>query len=439
MATAASSPTDTVQSRRVLACLFFAYLLSIMDRVIFGIVLKPMKVTFDLSDSQLGLVSGAAFALTYAVFSPIGGWIVDRSRRKLMLAGAVGFWSAATLLTGLAGSFMVLALSRVGVAVGESLLHPAAVSLIASTSPREKRAGSVSFYISAGAIGSILALFAGGVLLQRLPVAGTVAFPLVGEVEPWRVLFICAFLPGLLLAAVVMCAVKEPVRETAGQGQAGETNALTFIRRNPRVGVALFGGMTVLQMGSYAALVWNVVYLQRAFGWSAGEASKALGLSLGLAVLAGALLAGRLLTAMNRRGVRNGPILLAAGGGLFYAAFASCGYLSHDSTTALAFLSVASLAGYTPTLCAFAMMTEALPPGVRAQMAGLLTFANGIISSSLGPYLVGALNDSVFGTDAGIGFSLAVVVTLSGIVGAGLAAVGMMNYGRLAAGYAVEH
>ena len=417
------------QPRVVLGALFCAYLLSIMDRVVFGIVLKPVKAAFHLSDSQLGLLSGAAFALSYAIFSPFGGWVIDRSPRKLVLAGAVGFWSLATLLTGLAGSYLALAVARVGVALGESLLHPVAVALIAGTTPRDRRAGSASFYISAGAVGSILALLFGGLILQRLTAAGQETFPWIGSVAPWRAMFIWAFVPGLLLVVAILSWVREPAAEPPEAG--GQVGAGAFMANNRGFCTALFGGMAVLQMGSYAGLVWNVVYFQRVFGWSAAGTSQTLALSVGLAVLAGALLIGRLLTSLRRRGVADGPLLVAAASGPFYCVVASLGYLSGDGAAAVALLAVASLAGYAPTVCAFAMMAESLPPPIRAQIAGILTCATGILSSSVGPLLVGSLDDRLFPGEAGIRYSLVVTVILSGLLGSALAIAGLGGYRRL--------
>ena len=107
--------------------------------MIFGLVIKPAKAALGFSDSQLGLLAGAAFALSYALFSPFTGLLVDRLNRKRVMICAVMFWSLMTLATGLATSFTSFVIARAGVGVGEAFLTPLAVSMIGDTVAREGR------------------------------------------------------------------------------------------------------------------------------------------------------------------------------------------------------------------------------------------------------------------------------------------------------------
>ena len=416
----------------VLALLYVGYLLSFGDRVIFGLVLKPIKATFGFSDTQLGLLSGAAFALSYALFSPLGGWLADRVRRTPLFAGAVTLWSAATLATGLAASFATLAFARVGVGVGESVLNPLAMSLVADTRAPAARARGYSIYFSAGAVGAFVALLFGGLLVQSFVRSGGAELPLLGRVAPWRALFVWAALPGFVLAAVVLLLLREPARTKAAEveGARTEPTGWGFVRAHPRFAAAVFLGVSLIQMGAYTATTWNVVFFERVHGWSAARTALTLSLTAGIATIAGCLASGPLLGRLRAGGRRDAALALCVGSALLFGVFAAGAYLAPNAGLAVGLLTVASLAGYVPSVCAFSAMAEAVPGPVRARLAGVHTFSNGVISNTLGPLLVGVLNDRVFHGEAGVRYSLATTVVLATTVGAAVVAFGLKDFRR---------
>src|SRR5438094_122047 len=115
----------------MLAVLLLVLAFNFVDRLALGLVLQNIKVDLDLSDTQLGLLSGFAFALFYSVLGiPIARW-ADRGNRVTIISLTTALWSAAVALCGIAGTFMQLLLIRVGVAVGEAGCLPPAQSLIA--------------------------------------------------------------------------------------------------------------------------------------------------------------------------------------------------------------------------------------------------------------------------------------------------------------------
>jgi MFS family permease len=428
----------TGEARLILILLYLGYLLSFADRVIFGMVLKPIKAALDLSDSQLGLLSGVAFALSYAVFSPLAGLVVDRWSRRNLMAMAIAFWSLMTAATGVAGSFITMGLARAGVGAGEAFLHPLSVSLVSDTVALKQRARAFAFYMSAGAVGGMVALLFGGVLIGRLTKIGAVHVPLLGTVEPWEGLFLAASIPGFALAVFIMFAMREPPRLTNGYGaatpsgtEAPAPTAFAFLRANPLMSWALFGGISLLQMAAYTMTTWKVVFFERVYDWSAAKSGFWLGAVGGPLTIIGCLLAGRLIGWLRTRGYADAPFRICLISCVVYAVSSIIGLLAPDPTMSLVFFCGAFFCSYVPSVAGFAAMGEILPPGTRARLAGLHTLTNGLISNSLGPFLVGFFSDTFFPEAHGIRLAMVCTVVLAAVLGFLSIFAGLKPYRRL--------
>ena len=422
--------------RYILGLLFAGYLLSFADRIVFGLVLKPIKVSLDLSDSQAGLLAGAAFAVSYAVFAPFGGYFIDRHKRRAIFAFAVAFWSAATFSCGLAGSFVGMALSRAGVGAGESLLHPLAVSLFGDTVPSKSRAKAFAIYFAAGTFGTVGALLFGGALFQMLSGMPGLTVPLIGAVQPWQVLFMALAVPGLLLTLVVLATMKEPARHGPAHDAdaADQTSTLAFLRANPGLGVAFFIGFPLLQMAAYSFLSWIFVFFDRVHAWPAGKAGIIFASTFGLAFIAGCLLSGQFIGLIRRRGYSDASLRACVIGGVAFSALAAAALLMPTPYLSIACLTVAFLFGYLPTVGGYSAVSEVVPPPIRAGLAGLNTLSIGLITNSLGPFLVGFFSDHLYPTPDGIRWSLLTMTAISAIGGTAAVAVGLSPFRRIGEG-----
>ena len=420
------------QAGTILALLYVGYLLSFADRVIFGLALKPIKQTLALSDSQLGLLAGVAFAASYALFSPLGGFIVDRARRTVILASSVAFWSAATFATALMTTFTGMGLARTGVGAGEALLHPLAVSLLGDTVPAERRPRAFSLYMSAGAVGAIAAQVLGGLLVLYLAKHDVLRLPLIGEFEPWQGLFMAAAIPGLLLAAAVLTLMREPQRTAAPPAQKREAHSgVLFLRRYPYLALAIFAGIATIQMGAYTFTTWVILFFERVHDLDAGRAALWIAGTGGISALVGCLLAGNMIIALKARGYRDAPLLLAIAAAIGFAGFGSAALAMPNVWLALLLLPLATFWSYIPSVAAFSAMGEVLPPPIRARLAGIHTLANGIIANSLGPYLAGAFSDHFFPGNDGIRWALVTTMAIAAAVGIVLVSIGRADYRAL--------
>ncbi len=431
-------PLIATAGRHVISLLYVGYLLSFIDRIVFGIVMKPAKAALGFTDAQLGLLAGAAFAVTYAVASPLGGWLVDRLDRRRLMAAAIAFWSYATFLSGLASSFMAFALLRAAVGMGEAVFNPLSFSLISDAVPRGRRAGAFGVYLSAGALGTITAYLFGSVALRLLAGpsgaygAASVAVPLLGHLAPWRCVFLLAALPGLLLAVVVLLKLSVPARDGAEPGSPtfSQERVAAFLRRHWRLLAGMSVGLAVAQLGPFTALTWNVVFFQRVHSWDLSKAAAVLGLTGGVAALLGCLAGGPIINAVRRRGFSEAPLRVGLAASIIYTVLATLAFLTPSPLLAVVALALASFWGYMPSVAIYAAMADVLPAGARGRFAGFNTLVIGVVTNSIGPFLVGFLNDRLFPHPNGIRLSLVATLAASTLLAAALIVPALHLYRR---------
>lgn len=188
-----------------------AAVLSYTDRLILGILVDPIRAELAISDTQVSLLQGVAFALIYSFAGlPLGRLADIVSRRAVILAGVV-LWSAATVACGYARSFEALFVARVFVGIGEAALAPAAMSMIADFFPRERRGIATGTFLMGMVVGGGAALAIGGGLLAAAQGGAFADWPVVGAMAPWRTVLVLLGLPGIVLAALLLT-LREPLR-----------------------------------------------------------------------------------------------------------------------------------------------------------------------------------------------------------------------------------
>src|SRR3546814_276872 len=162
----AAIDATAAQARTMLWILLIVYIFNFLDRQIVNILAEPIKADLKLSDTQLGLLAGPAFAVFYALLGiPIARYAdKEGANRVRLVALALAIWSAMTAVCGLAQNFVQLLLARIGVGVGEAGCTPAAHSLITDSVPADKRSSAIAFYGLGIPIGSLLGLILGGVV-----------------------------------------------------------------------------------------------------------------------------------------------------------------------------------------------------------------------------------------------------------------------------------
>ncbi|MBL8645523.1 MAG: MFS transporter, partial [Rhodospirillaceae bacterium] len=173
----------------VVVILMLAYVFAYLDRFILTLMVEPIKRDLGITDTQMSLVLGLAFAIFYTVLGIPIGRLADHKNRRTIVAVGIAVWSVMTAACGLAKNFFTLFLARVGVGVGEATLQPCATSILSDYFPRGKRGLAYSVYAWGLGLGAGGAMILGGRVIEAVSKGGTMVLPIVGEVFPWQVVF----------------------------------------------------------------------------------------------------------------------------------------------------------------------------------------------------------------------------------------------------------
>ena len=367
-----------------LALLTLVYFFSFMDRQILSILLEAIKADLQLSDTELGLLSGLVFAIFYATLGIPIARLADRSSRRNIIAVSLAVWSLMTAACGLAQTFTQLMLARVGVGVGEAGAGPPSHSIIADLYPPDRRASAMAIY-------SLGVLLGGGLGVM---IGGNVA-----SLYGWRAAMFVVGLPGLLLAVIVRLVMVEPRRGLSDVDRVVEQSAHPSLAD----GVAsiwrsaparhLIAAITLTSLVGYALTGWGPSYMQRSLGYSMREVANYVALPAALIGAASALIGGKLADrAARRRGVYAQSWVVVAMKAIGFP-FAVAFYFVDAPDVALGcyFVSYIFAGAYLgPT---FAMIQHLAPLRLRATWAALSLLSINLLGLGLGPYLVGQLSD----------------------------------------------
>ncbi len=394
-------------------CVVMMLLLSIsyMDRSVLALLVAPIEAAFSVRDTTMGLLQGAAFAVVYVVFAFPLARFADRGNRRNLIVYGVIFWCGATICCGLAQSVRQLFLARMSVAAGEAVLMPAAVSILSDYFGPKSRARALSVYSIGLYLGSGLAMGGGGALMKVFGPDGAVA-PVMWALASWRLVFILMGLVGLFVVPLLM-GVREPQR-LRDDGRAAEAT-LSFkqmMRELRTKRTAVLGtiiGFALISLGATTVNAWGATLFLRTHGWSIGDAGLRLGAFTLVFGPLGAITGGVAADWLTKRGrVDAKPFI-----GLLSASGCVVGALVLTlQSTAVALIGI----GLLNYLIGFnfgivqASLADLLPNRMRAVISALYIATTNIFAATLGPLLVGVLNDHVFKDPVEIATSLRIVV-----------------------------
>lgn len=396
----------------VVACLMLASALSFLDRLVLALLIDPIRADLSLSDTQVSLLVGAAFATFYVAFAFIfGRWVDLRSRRDAVVIG-ISLWSLATAACGLAGSFGRMFVARAAVGVGEASLNPAAYSMIADYFPPERRGVGMAIYACGASVGGGLAILLGGLVVQWA-METRPCLPLMCEAAPWQVVFVVVGLPGLLVAALFALTVREPARRYApNESRQAPTYAEIrgHLRRNARVFLPMFAGYALIGVSGYAFSVWGPAYFMRLHGMSPAEVGLLFGVGYGGFGTLGVLLGGVVCDRLRRI---DAPVVVTIGAVLLQAPFFVTAYLTGSTELAVTLFIFGIFAASIVGGMQAAMVQSLAPARMRGMMAALYGATVTIAGLGIAPTLTALLSDNLFGGPMGIGKALAVTTALA--------------------------
>lgn len=369
----------------VVIVLTLVYLCSSLDRMIVSTVAEPLKHEFSLSDTQLGVLTGLFFAISFAVCGVPLGMLADRVHRPRLLSGLLAVWSCLTFMSSFAQSYAMLALARIGVGASESGAASTSMSIISDLFPPEKRGLALSFFYVSTPIGISIGLALGGYLAGHFG---------------WRSVFMVAGIPGMLLALLLLFTVRNPPRGQYDSGAEKQKHAgehvtigagFRVLWKMPALLMIMAAGvcLIVAQAGTHAFLT---PFLMRVHHISIAEAGFATGTAQFIPGIAGVLLGGILADRMARRSSYAGLFALA-GLMLVTGPSSMAAFLVSDWHHAMILLAVHNflLALYYGTH--FSSLLSLTPFRFRGTIGGIHAVALTLMGYGVGPVLAGAASD----------------------------------------------
>lgn len=385
------TPADTTDSLSpgrksgpnwALALLFLTIAINILDRQIVNILAQDIKTELDISDGQLGLLTGTAFGIFYAILGVPLGRLADRMDRVRLIGICLVVWSVFTAAASFARNFMELALARIGVGAGEAGCVPASVALVSDIFPEERRTSAISLMMLGMPVGTFAGLLFGGMM---------------GESFGWRMALLVAGIPGLLLAAIFVATVSDP-RSSRLAASAAARPAATPIAGaartlSQRPGYSwLVLGMTASMLIGATTAAWLPAFFIRVHGFSVGEMGGYAAISIGVGGGIGTLCAGIICDVLRPR-VRDVEAKVVMTSLLVCIPALLLTIFSPDPFVGLAAMFVLNVAAFSYLAPTAALIQRAATEDTRSLALALgISFGN-IISLGLAIPLVGVLSD----------------------------------------------
>jgi len=355
-----------------------------LDRAALSVLIEPIKVELELSDTQLGLLTGFAFSLTYALFGIPLARLADTRNRAKLLSACLAVWSAATALAGLAQSFLQLALTRVMVGIGEAGGGPSSVSMLGDLYSPESRSRGMSWYQLGGAAGGTLGLAMVGVLADHYG---------------WRIALFALGLPGLLLSIVLVTTLREPIRgryQKTEKDLGSDINWYQAIKQvlKRRTILHIYIAYGIGSFGGAGLSAWFGAFFMRSHALSLSEVGALLGGVVGLCTIVGVMLGAALgptAVKKDRRWELWWPGLASL---ITVPTWILTLYLD-DLFLVCAMLALTIVVTTSFVALVLTSIQSVLPAHLRGMgMAGMM-FASNLLGVGAGPLLIGLISDAL--------------------------------------------
>jgi MFS family permease len=423
----ASPRVDAVRAWYVVGILCLLSTLSFLDRFILSLLVQPISKELHLSDTRLGMLIGLSFGVLYALVGLPIAHMIDRGNRVRWVSAGVTLWSLATIASAFADGFAQLVTCRAGVAIGEAVLTPAAMSLIGDLFPRHKRATPTVVYTLVAAVMGAGAFILGGwafsVASQLAPGFGMTA---------WRVTLILIGLPGLPLASLLLLTVREPGRIDVAAGThsyASVRAAWGYVVRERKLYGFVFIGMSVLICGAAACSTWTPTVLMRTLSMTTPDAGYLSGVVGTVMGVSGMIVWPWFIERRTRRGSPETLLtVMACTSACAATAMVFFGLATSIPTAAVA-LGLFYFMGSTSTVLPALIVQSAAPSEMRGRLIAGNAFANNVIGFGFGPGTAALIAENVFRGPGALGSALALLGAVTGPVAFAMFLLARRQYG----------
>jgi len=398
--------------------LTLTYTVSFIDRQIMALMIEPIRRDLGISDTQVSLLIGLAFAVFYTLLGVPIARLADRHSRRAIIAAGIAIWCVMTASCGVVRNYGQLFLARVGVGVGEAALSPSALSMMSDYFPPRLRLRAIAIYNTGISLGTGLALIVGGSLIAHVSAAPPVTLPIVGQLYAWQTVFLIVGLPGLVMA-LLMLTVREPRRLERIAGPDGSLNlpfkaVAAFLGKRIRMYGSHFLGMSTVAILAYGLSAWIPTMFVRTWGWSIRD----IGIAYGIVTLAAGPLAVFVASWLGAFFTARGDLdaqMRAAVSSIALAVVGALGAaLSPTPWLAVAFLVPASVGTTAATASGLSALMTVTPNQMRAQSSAVYYLVVNVLGLTLGPTGIALLTDFVFKDTKALRYSVAWAAVFAG-------------------------
>lgn len=413
------------------ACLMVFYAISMVDRFILSAVAQPVTQSLGLSNTEMGLLLGAGFAILYSVAGVPVAYLIDRGNRTRIILGGVLVWSLMTAASAFTIDFTTLIICRAGVAIGEAVLTPAAMSMIGDMFERKDRALPTSFYMATGNVMATAAFLIGGAVYQFAGIQD-----IIPNMEAWRFTLLAVSLPGFLMIVLFAASVREPARAQANGREEALNNSslLPFLSQNRGMFIPFFIGTGLISSLTLGVISWAPTLLIRLHDLSASQASYVFG-SVGLpASVFGTMTLPWLANRLQKSGRPDGIVIVLTFSVALPVAAIITGLLAGNYWLLVAAFAICMM--FLPSISVLTCLGMQMisPSRLRARTVAVNLLVINLFGYTVGPFLSGLLADKVFTGPTAIASALALMAAFIGPLTIISFAIARGNFGRMMAG-----
>jgi MFS family permease len=394
--TAALDERPTRAHWRMATILCLVNAVAFIDRAALPLLVQPIKRDLAISDTEISLLIGLAFILTYALGGSLAGALVDRFSRTKVLASGIGLWGVATMLCGIVSNYAAFFLSRCAIGAGEASCGPASMSLIKDTFGTRFRGRAVAMWAMGAGLGTGAALLTGGTILHLVGETGSLELPIFGVVRGWQlVLMVCGALS--FPVALLVLTIREPARVSSQAKMPRLREALASVRDRWAIFVPLFLANAAMMMLANTYLIWVPALFERTWSVSVGQIGLVFGLINITMNTTSNFVAGWLLDVIHKRfGFAAVPMLGVAA---YAIIFIPAVLIPQSPSVPVAWLLVACFNLLVAGLFTLgtATVVHLTPSAVTGKITGVHFAWVGITGSGVGPTLVALTADRGFG------------------------------------------
>lgn len=421
------------EARRAVLVLMVAYIFSYIDRQILAMLVGPIKADLGVTDFELSLLNGLAFAVCFTVLGvwPVGQW-ADRGNRRNLAAAGVFFWSLMTAVCGRVTSYAGLFVARIGVGVGEATLAPAAYSMIADYVPPARRGRALGLFSMGIYFGIGVAIMVTGLVVQAVGSMPVMHWPVIGEVRGWQVAFLILGPPGMLVSLWLLT-VREPVRREAAAATTDVRYVDVWRRIREHAGfyANLIFGVSMLTLTFNAVAFWIPAHLLRVHELSPLQVAFSYGpimfVAGSLGILAGGVLADRWRSA----GRADAELQVVLYGALALGPLVIAAFQLRDATLAIALLAPLLFVTSFPFGAASAALQMVTPNRFRARTSAIYLLVINLLGIGLGSSAASFVSDVVLKDEQRIGDGVTAVAAVAAPLAAWLIHRARPTYRRL--------